>query len=308
MKVAVITDDIVKKLYGKPFLERGYTLFSFPPGEASKTRATKEKIEDALVENGFFSDTVIIGLGGGVVTDIAGFTAATFCRGVPLILIPTTLVAMVDAAIGGKNGVNTALGKNLVGSVYDPAAVILRTEFLKTLPEKEMENGRTEMLKVFLLSAPEMIREPDLEVAIEAAIEIKRRIVASDPYGQAQRRLLNFGHTVGHALETLSGYALSHGEAVAAGIVIESRIALEMGILKADAFDQIAALFPEPKIEFSPEKIVEAMQRDKKGVRFVMLQELGIPATFEGAYCSSAPMEILTEVLHAYGVCARLQI
>lgn len=297
MKVAIITDDTVRHLYGSYF---PWPIFSFPPGDASKNRQTKEHLEDLLLENGFSTDTLIVGLGGGVVLDLAGFLAATFCRGVPLVLIPTTLVGMVDAAIGGKNGVNTPLGKNKIGTIYHPSQVFIDPRFLKTLPPEEIDNGRVEMKKIFLLKAPEFLQEPSLEAQIWKAIELKRRIVAQDPLGVGLRHLLNLGHTVGHALETLSCYQLSHGKAVAAGIVIESRIALEMGILSQKSFHQIEALFPFPTCDYPPKKVIEVMRRDKKGFSCILLKEIGDPATYNGSYCIQPDLAVVYEVLSDY--------
>jgi len=297
MKFAVITDDNVKSIY------RLENVFSFPAGEQSKTRETKQALEDALLEKGYSSDTVIVGLGGGVVCDMAGFLAATFCRGVPLVLVPTTLLAVVDASIGGKNGVNTPLGKNMIGTLRHPSKVLVDLRFLRTLPEKEIYNGRVEMLKAFLLAAPELL-DVEYEKTIFAAIEIKRRIVAQ---GGAVRHLLNLGHTVGHALETLSGYTMSHGQAVAAGLVVEACLSWKMGVLDEASWRRIASLFPHPQLPHAPEEIVSAMELDKKSERgtpcFAMLERLGRPASFGGRYCKAAPEKLLLEVLGDFALC-----
>ncbi len=310
MRYALITDDHVEKLYGIPFYNHLYSLgldiqlFSFPAGESSKTRATKEKLEDALLSQGFSRDTTIIALGGGVVTDLAGFLASTFCRGVDLILIPTTVLAMVDAAIGGKTGVNTDLGKNMIGSFYSPQKLFILPEFLKTLPEKEWFNGGVEMLKAGLVGDGEFFQEFSnipIEDAIERAIEIKRRIVALDPHEKGLRRVLNLGHTIGHALETLSDYTISHGQAVAAGIVLEARLSYEMGILKKEALEQIEGRFPPVTLSFDFKAVFDVIRKDKKSEngcpRFVLLQDIGVPLSCAGTYCQEVPLEILQRVL-----------
>ena len=310
MKYALITDTHVEKLYGQALCSflasegNDIQLFSFPAGESSKTRATKEKLEDALLLEGFGRDTTIVALGGGVVTDLGGFLASTFCRGVKLILIPTTLLGMVDAAIGGKTGVNTELGKNLIGSFYPPHELYIFPEFLKTLPENEWFNGAVEMLKAGLIADADFFHvfsKIPIAQAIERAIEIKRRIVAKDPYETGLRQLLNVGHTIGHALETLSNYQISHGKAVAAGIVLEAEISFEMGILKKEAFDQIKERFPPVTFSFDLEAIWDVIQRDKKAVdgspRLALLKDIGVPYVSEGAYSVEVPCQIIKKVL-----------
>lgn len=316
MRYALITDHHVEELYGKSLTHhlksQGYDieLFSFPAGEASKTRATKQKLEDALLSQGYSRDTTIIALGGGVVTDLVGFLASTFCRGVELILIPTTLLAMVDAAIGGKTGVNTELGKNMIGSFYFPKSLLIHPGFLKTLPEQEWFNGQVEMLKAGLIADGDFFNNFEnipVEKAIARAIEIKRRIVARDPHEKGLRRILNCGHTIGHALETISHYSISHGQAVAVGIVLESQISYEMGILKKQALEQIKTRFPPVALSFDPEDILNVLHTDKKASarnpRFVLLQDIGTPVEFEGAYCAEVPPEIITKVLHDAALC-----
>ena len=302
MRYALITDHNVEKLYGQAFYNHlsslGFDiqLFSFQAGESSKTRATKENLEDALLSEGFNRDTTIIALGGGVVTDLVGFLAATFCRGVELILIPTTLMGMVDAAIGGKNGVNTEHGKNMIGSLYDPKKLYICPDFLKTLPEDEWFNGAVEMLKAGLIADADYFHrfsEIPIAEAIERAIEIKRRIISKDLTEQGLRRVLNVGHTIGHALETLSDYQISHGKAVAAGIVLEAEISNEMGILKKEALDQIKEKFPPVTLTYSYEEIYDVMRRDKKAAdgcpRFALLEDIGVPFSAEGVYYRSTP-------------------
>jgi 3-dehydroquinate synthase len=304
MRYALITDDQVAELYGKDLcnhlhsLDLDVQLFSFPAGESSKTRAAKEKLEDALLSEGYGRD-------------LAGFLASTFCRGVELVLIPTTLLAMVDAAIGGKTGVNTDLGKNMIGSFYSPSKLFILPEFLKTLPQKEWFNGCVEMLKAALVADGEFFHEFSnipIPKAINRAIEIKRRIVALDPFEKGLRRVLNLGHTIGHALETLSNYEISHGEAVAAGIVLEARLSYEMGILKKESLDLIEARFPPVAHSFDFKAVMDIIRNDKKAAdgrpRFVLLQEIGSPLPCEGAYCTEVPLKILKGVLHDAAVCA----
>jgi 3-dehydroquinate synthase len=285
MKYAVITDTHLARLYPNP------DYFSVPAGESSKSLHTVESLASGLVKRGYGRDTTIVGLGGGMIMDLAGFLASTFCRGVPLILIPTTLLAMVDASIGGKTAVNIPEGKNLLGTTTFPEKVILHLPFLETLPDQEWENGIIEVLKVALLFDPYLFyhfSHLSLSEIIHRAIEAKRRIVAQDPYEKGCRALLNLGHTIGHALESLSGYTLSHGRAVAAGIVLESRISHLMGILPYDDLQIIEKHLPPLEINFNPEQIIQKLKVDKKsrgGIpHFVLLEKIGIPYVRDGRF------------------------
>ncbi|MGD0664984.1 MAG: 3-dehydroquinate synthase [Rhabdochlamydiaceae bacterium] len=306
MKYAVITDSNVAALYGKP------DFFVVPAGEPSKSLETVQDLASRLFQNGYGRDTTIVGLGGGMICDLAGFLASSFCRGVPLILIPTTLLAMVDASIGGKTGVNLPEGKNLLGSTTFPQRVIVQPSFLKTLPEIEWENGIIEILKAGLLADPYLFYHmPHLSVesVIDRAIEVKRRIVARDPYEHGCRALLNFGHTIGHALESLSGYSLSHGRAVAAGIVLESRLSHAMGLLPADDLAIIESHFPPVEIYFEPSEIIKKLTVDKKTrggtPHFVLLEKIGEPHVKEGTFCHPADENLLLEVLTESCMCTR---
>ena len=295
MRRAVITDSNVAKLYGEGIRE---PLFVFPAGEPSKTRETKEKLEDAMLQAGASRETTVVGFGGGVVCDMAGFIAATFCRGVPLVLVPTTLMAIVDASIGGKNAVNTRHGKNMIGTIYHPEKVVVDLGFLKTLPEKEMRCGLVEMYKHALIADEGLLETMD----IQQAIEVKRRILARDVSEMGLRRILNFGHTIGHAIETLSDYQIAHGDAVAIGIVVESHLAYEMGILEEKSLATILKIFGPLKLPFSPDEVMKTLAFDKKATegvpRFVMLEKIGKPHPFDGEYCTTVPEQLLRRVLH----------
>ena len=254
MKYGIITDDTVASLYGEQYAD---PLFIFPHGEHNKTRATKEMLEDQLFEAGFNKESTLIGLGGGVVCDMAGFIASTFCRGVPLILIPTTLLAMVDASIGGKNGLNTPFGKNLIGTIHHPKEVQLDLAFLKTLPENEMRQGLAEMVKHGFLNEPYMqllLKEGVTEKTIRGSVDVKREWI------QKNRDALNFGHTVGHALEKESNYTISHGDAISIGMAAES------------FYDpQVVELLtrfhlPTEMPPFDIDNLIQHMRRDKKNV------------------------------------------
>ena len=300
MRYAIITDENVKALYGIKISTQfqNAPIFTFPAGERYKTRETKQKLEDELLEAGFNRSTTLVALGGGVVTDLVGFLASTFCRGVDLILVPTTLLAMVDASIGGKTGVNTVYSKNTIGTFYEPIQTIIDLQFLKTLPQKELFNGYVEMWKIGLIADPDFFDhwEP---FAIERARTIKTRIVQADPYDQGIRQALNFGHTLGHAFETVSNYTLSHGEAVAAGIALEARLSVEMGLLSRNELTKIESRFPHPHISLDPEAVLKTLRLDKKGeFRFILLKAIGQPIE------CSVPEFLIRKVLYDAALCA----
>ena len=228
--VCIITDENVAKLYGTALCDhlKGHMITISPAGESSKSRETKAMIENELFRLGFGSDLTLISLGGGVISDITGFIAATFCRGVRLTLIPTTLLAMCDAAIGGKNGVNVCIRKNAIGTIYKPHALFIDPDVLTTLPEKEYISGTAEILKHGLIWDKKLWnfmqtekdswqwRKPEFLVKlITWNLKIKQTIIAEN-----KRDLLNFGHTVGHAIEMLEG--IPHGHAIAKGIWLET--------------------------------------------------------------------------------------
>lgn len=275
MKYGIITDDIVAPLFGKQVAKTyNATLFVFPHGEKNKTRATKEKLEDEMFEQGFDKESCLIGLGGGVVTDMAGFIAATFARGIPLILIPTTLLAMVDAAIGGKNGVNTPFGKNLIGTLYPPQEIVIDLSYLKTLPENETRQGLAEMVKHGFLNESylkTLLLDGITENTIKQSGAIKNEWIAKD------RDALNFGHTIGHAIESASNYSIPHGDAISMGMAAESYIAQEVG--QSNQFSHVVETLKKFKLptQIPPiPNLLTYMKRDKKNsggrIRFSLIE------------------------------------
>lgn len=325
-RVVIITHDSIQTLYGNALKAQLRTagletfLFSFPSGEAHKTQATKELLENQLFEKGLGRDTCILAMGGGVVTDLGGFLAATYCRGVPLLTIPTSLLGMVDASIGGKTGVNVPQGKNLVGCIYQPKAVLIDPEVLKTLPAQELRNGFVEMIKHGLIADEQYFtflednveallqKEPALiKKAIAESCRIKKTIVEQDEKESGKRCLLNYGHTVGHALENLSNYSLPHGEAVALGLLAEGQMAVQMGKLSQTALDRTHELLKRYglplKVPFtcSAEAVMQAMILDKKSLkgkpRFVILEDIGSPMSYEGAFCTPVDEAIVKQNL-----------
>lgn len=304
----IISDNKVAALYGNQLGEKlGAEVFEVPIGEQGKTRAVKELIEDQMLAKGYGRETVVIGLGGGAITDLAGFIASTYLRGVSLILIPTTLLAMVDAAIGGKNGVNTPRGKNLIGTIYQPELILSDLDVLKTLPEKEMQNGFSEIYKMGLISDPSIFETAELDELVVKAAEAKIAIAQQDPTEKGLRRVLNFGHTIAHGLEAISDFTFPHGEAVAIGCVTESYLSFQLGYLSKNDYEQIEELY-QSRFRFlhlphSYERgsLLKALAFDKKksasGVRFVLIDQIGRALPFEGQYCRTVEDKDLAAAL-----------
>lgn len=243
-RVVLVSDSNVAPLYAVPLKERleggpaRVDLLTFPAGEVHKTRETKSILEDKLLALEVGREATMVAIGGGVTGDLAGFTAATWHRGLPFIQAPTTLLAMVDAALGGKTGVDLAGGKNLVGSFHQPRAIYADVSTLKTLPEDEFRAGFSEVIKSAVVAEVSFFRWLEksvgsllgreaaaLEETAARCLRIKGRVVRQDERDQGRRAILNFGHTVGHALETVSSYRISHGHAVSIGMVVEAGLA-----------------------------------------------------------------------------------
>ena len=268
-------------------------LITIPAGEKSKTLEHAGAICDQMIAAGLDRQSFIIGLGGGLIGDISGFVAAIFHRGIPHVQIPTTLLAMVDSAIGGKTGVNTGAGKNLIGAVHHPSLVIDDLDVLKTLPQREFNQGFAEIIKHAIIADAEMfdaLKNVDLEnlaPLIRRNIEIKSKIVTKDERDRTgERALLNFGHTVGHAIERAGDYSkFLHGEAVSLGIVAACDVSIKRAGLPRDQRDAIVDLLQKFELptrlppNFPREKIFEALPFDKKfesgEVRFVVTSRVG---------------------------------
>jgi 3-dehydroquinate synthase len=279
---ALVTDDTVNKLYGdsveRSLKAAGYvtTRFVFPQGEQSKNMATYTSLLCALTEANLTRSDVVVALGGGVVGDLAGFAAATYLRGVKFTQIPTTLLAMVDSSVGGKTAVDLPAGKNQVGAFYQPDLVLCDAGALKTLPPEVFHDGCAEMIKHgVILSAElfELLKKPiqsqsQMEDIIARNVTIKRDIVAADEKDTGIRQILNFGHTIGHGIEKRSDYGVTHGKAVAIGMVIASRGAARMGLCGEDCHMEIAEAVRRYQLPtetgIPPESLIEAAFFDKK--------------------------------------------
>jgi 3-dehydroquinate synthase len=299
---AIISDSNVAPLFAKRLNESlasaGFrpTLITIPPGEKSKTLEQAGAICDQMIAAELDRQSFVIGLGGGVIGDISGFVAAIYHRGIPHVQIPTTLLAMVDSSIGGKTGVNTRDGKNLIGAIHHPVLVIDDLDVLKTLPLREFNQGFAEIIKHAVIADAKMFQilqrwkageASALQRLIKRNIRIKSKIVAKDEQDRTgERALLNFGHTVGHAIERAGGYRkFLHGEALSLGIVAACAISTNKAGLPTDQCDAIVDLLGKFKLpinlpkNFPRQKIVEAIKFDKKfedgKVRFVVTPRIG---------------------------------
>jgi shikimate kinase / 3-dehydroquinate synthase len=273
----VIADSNTGPLYGEPLANQlGGTYIEFPAGEKHKTLDTLRNVYNKLYENRMERMGTIMAVGGGVVGDLAGFAAATYLRGVRWVNISTSLLAMVDSSLGGKVAVDLPYGKNLVGAFYPPALILSDTDALNTLPDVEFRCGMAELIKTAIIGDPLLFNSLEKEVSpsikwIERAIQVKSRIVEKDPLEKGERASLNLGHTLGHAVESASDFTLRHGEAVAVGLLLESRIAERLGLAGQGLSKKIEKILQRWNLPVafkaaSPEKIVENMKADKKNV------------------------------------------
>ncbi|HWZ29007.1 MAG TPA: 3-dehydroquinate synthase [Gemmatimonadales bacterium] len=298
-RYVVITDDQIERTYARRAAnDLSAPLLSFQAGEARKTRETWADLTDRLLAHHVGRDAVIVAVGGGVVGDLAGFVAATFLRGIPIVQVPTTLLAMIDASIGGKTGVNTPAGKNLVGAFHQPRLVLADLNTLDSLPAPQLAAGIAEAVKHGVIADAEYFafleregaavadrKDPALERLVARSVEIKAGIVSADEREAGVRAALNFGHTVGHAVEAASGYALLHGEAVAIGMAYEARLAETLGIAEAGTAARLSALLTAYRLPVarppaaSVDQLLSRMRNDKKArsgdLRFALPQTIG---------------------------------
>jgi 3-dehydroquinate synthase len=302
-RFAVVSNHRVWSLHGhrleKPLRKLGgVTRVLIPDGERFKTRETLATVHDEFLAQGLQRDAVVVAFGGGCVGDLAGFAAATYMRGLIWVQVPTTLLAMVDSSVGGKVGVNHPKAKNLIGAFHQPKAVIADPAVLETLPPREMRSGAYEVLKCGILADRTLFQalraapagldrwnRADVENAVASACRIKAEIVERDEREDGLRRVLNLGHTLGHALEAVTAYRrYTHGEAVGWGLLGEAWIARKRGLLAESAFDAIASavdhLGPRPRVsDLDAADVLAAISRDKKGragkVPFVLPKAIG---------------------------------
>jgi 5-deoxy-5-amino-3-dehydroquinate synthase len=251
-----------------------HVVLTLGEGEATKNLETVEELCRRFAQYGLTRGDVVVAVGGGVVTDTAGFAAAVYHRGVPVVHVATTLLGQVDAAIGGKTGVNLPEGKNLVGAFWQPAAVLCDTEVLETLPPREYRSGLGEMAKYRFLGAPDLLDLP-LDERVAACVRIKAEVVASDEREGSRRAILNYGHTLAHALEIATAFELTHGESVAIGLVFAAELACRLGRIdrrRVDVHRSTVASYDLPMTIPSgvePDELLPLFARDKKAVRGV---------------------------------------
>jgi 3-dehydroquinate synthase len=298
--LAVITDEHVGPLYAHVVPDTAVVI-TVPAGEQHKTLATVNSMYEQLLAAGIDRSGTVLALGGGVVGDMAGFAAATYMRGIRLVQCPTSLLAMVDSSVGGKTGVDLPQGKNLVGAFKQPTAVLADLDAFATLPAVEFANGMAELIKHGLIGDPDLFAQVEtadwrlgsvLEKPVEAvqafvaqAIQVKRDVVQEDPFEQGRRAHLNLGHTFGHAIEQVSGYAVAHGQGVAMGLVAAVHLSARLGLCapamqpRLEAVLQRAGLPTRIPAHLPAEAIYRAMFSDKKKahgrLRFVLLRDVG---------------------------------
>ena len=327
-KFALVTDSNVKELYGEKIYEKikeaGYNadLFVFEAGEKSKTRKTKEEIEDAMLEKGYRRDCCIIAIGGGVVTDLSGFVAGTFGRGVPFINYATTLLSAADASVGGKTAVDTPLATNLIGLFNQPKKVYLDIKAWSTLPKREICSGLAETIKHACISDKDFFEyiEKNIEEILalktevcehiaEENCKIKYKVVMKDERESGLREILNLGHTVGRAIETVSEYKLLHGEALSIGLVAEVKLAYKLGYVTAEERDRVINLLEKANLPIAiPEyidrdKLVKMLYTDIKvrdgKLRFVLQKGIGNVVEFEnGQFATPISEEVAREIIY----------
>jgi len=302
---AVVTDSHVAKLYGDEVVKRvsrtGHRaeLLTFPAGEWNKTRETWASLSDRMLAAHFGRDCAVIALGGGVVGDVAGFLAATYLRGVPYVQVPTSLLAMIDSSIGGKTGVDVPAGKNLLGAFHQPRFVAADLTLLTSLPPVQLSAGLAEAVKHGVIADAEYLAflERDqaailgkdgaaLERVVQRSVEIKAAVVAEDEREAGRRAILNFGHTIGHAIEATSRFEVLHGEAVAIGMVYEARLGEALGVTAQGTTDRIVRLLEQFRLPVerpegaSADQLIEVMRGDKKvrggEIRFAVPKEVGV--------------------------------
>ncbi len=316
-RYVIITDSTIKDIFGAQLVKElkkadiKADIITFPAGEKNKTEETHSKLTHKMLQKKCGRDTMIIALGGGVVGDTAGYVAATYMRGIPYVNIPTSFLAMVDSSIGGKVGVDTPYGKNLIGAFWHPEAVIIDIDCIKKLPQTQLVNGLMESIKIFLTYDKGMFEMVEnnwkkvvkkdlglLQKIIARSIELKIGVVTRDEHEANERMVVNWGHTIGHAIEHLSNFSFGHGYCVGYGILVESKIAELMGILSTEDFEKVCEAMNQFGItkkalkdilkKFSTQAIIKQTLIDKKArngkVKYVLLEKIGSVKTTKGMF------------------------
>ncbi|MEH2143674.1 3-dehydroquinate synthase [Nostoc sp.] len=325
-KVLLVSNPTILKHFGERAIasltSAGFEVASctLPPGERYKTLNSIQKLYDIALENRLERSSTMVALGGGVIGDITGFAAATWLRGINVVQVPTTLLAMVDSAIGGKTGVNHPHGKNLIGAFHQPRLVLIDPDVLKTLPMREFRAGMAEVIKYGVIWDAELfaqleaskrldqlryVKPESIKFILTHSCQAKADVVGKDEKEGGLRAILNYGHTIGHAVESLTGYRLvNHGEAVAIGMVAAGQIAVDLGLWQKEDTERQNALIQKTGLPtqlptgVDIEEIIQALQLDKKvkagKVRFVLPTEIGVVTVTD-----EVPSDIIRQVLRA---------
>ncbi len=317
-RYALVSDSNVALLYGEPTINRlkdaglNAELFTFQAGERSKSRAMWSELTDRLLHAGFGRDSCLIAMGGGVTGDLGGFVAATYMRGIPVVQVPTSLVAMIDASIGGKTGVDVEAGKNLVGAFHAPNLVVADPNVVATLPRVERAQGMIEAVKHGAIMDEAYFDELDrempalldgdaasLERAVARSVELKSSVVSEDEREAGRREILNFGHTLGHAIEAACSFLVPHGTAVACGMILEARLGASLGVTDPGVVERLEEVLGRVGLPTgipdgaTPNDIMVYLSSDKKArhgrTRFVFLSRIGAVHLADGSW--SQPVE-----------------
>lgn len=326
-RLVIVSDDTVAPLYAARVAAScgvGEThILTMPAGEEHKTRQRWARFTDAMLDLGVGRDSAVLALGGGVIGDLGGFVAATYMRGIPVVQLPTTLLAMIDAAVGGKTGVDTRAGKNLVGAFHHPALVLADPRTFRTLPLAQLRNGLAEAVKHGVVAsaddfawiganAAQIVREGGPtdalgETLVRRNVEIKARVVAADEKEGGLRKILNFGHTIGHAVELLSGYTLLHGECVAIGMVVEARLAARLGLADASVESALVEVLRAVGLPvaipagMALDAVLDATRSDKKAragaVEYALPSRIGAMAGGDRGWGIPAPDAAVLDAL-----------
>ncbi|MCC7117499.1 MAG: 3-dehydroquinate synthase [Anaerolineales bacterium] len=290
----IVTDENIARHHAETISKLNIKTVVVPAGEEHKNLETVQRLWKSFLENGLDRKSAVIALGGGVVSDMTGFAASTYMRGMDWIAVPTTLLSMVDASLGGKTGFDLPEGKNLIGSFYPPKLVVADVNFLKTLPERELISGMAEVVKHGVISDPELFElcnngldwvKDNLEELVKRAMAVKIKVIEDDPYEKGLRAALNLGHTVGHAVELVSKFDLRHGEAIAIGMAVEARYSARVGLASQSVVEALESTLKKLNLptqipaEMPRAEIIKAMRVDKKknakSIRFALPVEIG---------------------------------
>ena len=328
-RYALVSDSNVGEIYGESTIlqlkDAGLSaeLFTFEAGERNKSRATWSELTDGLLRAGFGRDSCLIAMGGGVTGDLGGFVAATYMRGIPVVQVPTSLVAMIDASIGGKTGVDVEAGKNLVGAFHPPNLVLADPDVVATLPRAERAQGMIEAVKHGAIMDEVYFTELDqempaildgeaasLERAVARSVELKSAVVSEDEREAGRREILNFGHTLGHAIEAACSFRVPHGTAVACGMILEARLGASLGVTGPDVVERLVQAVGRVGLPSSipdsaaPDDIMTYLASDKKvrhgQTRYVLLSEIGAVHPADGSWSHPIEEDIVSDLVSSF--------